>query len=505
MVFNTDPTFAGSITGSYLTASTILIADASKKIVSADTATYPSLTELSYVKGVTSSIQTQLNAKGTVTTLSVVSANGFAGSVANATTTPAITLTTTITGVLKGNGTAISAASAGTDYIAPGAITTSGLTMATAKILGRATAGTGAIEEIAVTGSGSVVLATSPTLTTPNIGVASGTSVTLSSLTSGRVTFAGASGILSDDSTFLWDNTNKALNIGGGTASFTLGNNNLFNIVKSYAGYLASNIQNLSNGTTSSADLVFCNDATTSTTNYADIGIGSSTNVDPSYTLLSSGDAYFYNQSQNLVLFTATSGKVVKIGIGGSLAANEVAQFTSTGLTLGLAGTLTGQLSFKGSTSGTAILTVPAAAGTPTLTLPTTTDTLIGKATTDTLTNKTLIATSNVVEEITTTASSATPTPTGGSLRNFFTITALAAGATFAAPSGTPANGNYLTIRILDNGTARSLAWNSIYRDGYTGYATLPTTTILGKTMYVGFRYNSADSKWDLVSVQVMG
>ena len=54
-----------------------------------------------------------------VTSVSVVSANGFAGTVATATTTPAITLTTSITGVLKGNGTAISAATAGTDYVAP--------------------------------------------------------------------------------------------------------------------------------------------------------------------------------------------------------------------------------------------------------------------------------------------------------------------------------------------------------------------------------------------------
>jgi hypothetical protein len=53
---------------------------------------------------------------GTVTTVSVVSANGLAGTVANATTTPAITLSTSITGILKGNGTAISAATAGTDY-----------------------------------------------------------------------------------------------------------------------------------------------------------------------------------------------------------------------------------------------------------------------------------------------------------------------------------------------------------------------------------------------------
>ena len=56
------------------------------------------------------------NNKGTVTSVSVVPANGLTGSVATATTTPAITLSTTITGVLKGNGTAISAATSGTDY-----------------------------------------------------------------------------------------------------------------------------------------------------------------------------------------------------------------------------------------------------------------------------------------------------------------------------------------------------------------------------------------------------
>ena len=58
---------------------------------------------------------------GTVTSVSVVSANGLAGTVATATTTPAITLTTSITGLLKGNGTAISAAVVNTDYFAPSA------------------------------------------------------------------------------------------------------------------------------------------------------------------------------------------------------------------------------------------------------------------------------------------------------------------------------------------------------------------------------------------------
>jgi len=59
------------------------------------------------------------NGSGTVTSASVVSANGFAGTVATSTTTPAITLTTSITGLLKGNGTAMSAATAGTDYVTP--------------------------------------------------------------------------------------------------------------------------------------------------------------------------------------------------------------------------------------------------------------------------------------------------------------------------------------------------------------------------------------------------
>lgn len=61
-----------------------------------------------------------VSGSGTVTTVSVASANGFAGTVANATTTPAITLTTSLSGVLKGNGTALQAAVAGTDFVAPG-------------------------------------------------------------------------------------------------------------------------------------------------------------------------------------------------------------------------------------------------------------------------------------------------------------------------------------------------------------------------------------------------
>ena len=52
----------GSVSIDDETASTIASFDGSKRIKSLATATYPSLTELSYVKGATSAIQTQLNA-----------------------------------------------------------------------------------------------------------------------------------------------------------------------------------------------------------------------------------------------------------------------------------------------------------------------------------------------------------------------------------------------------------------------------------------------------------
>lgn len=69
---------------------------------------------------------TTISGGGSVTTVSVTSANGFTGSVATATSTPAITIGTSLTGLLKGNGTALALATAGTDYQAPITLTTTG-------------------------------------------------------------------------------------------------------------------------------------------------------------------------------------------------------------------------------------------------------------------------------------------------------------------------------------------------------------------------------------------
>ena len=72
-----SPTFTGTITSpavilSSETASTIASFDASKNVKSLSTATYPSLTELAYVKGITSSVQTQLDAKVLKTSVPVI-------------------------------------------------------------------------------------------------------------------------------------------------------------------------------------------------------------------------------------------------------------------------------------------------------------------------------------------------------------------------------------------------------------------------------------------------
>lgn len=110
-------------------------------------------------------------------------------------------------------------------------------------------------------------------------------------------------------------------------------------------------------------------------------------------------------------------------------------------------------------------------------------------------TNKNLSSKTNTLKKVTTDVSTATPTPTGDSDFNHYYLSALATNATFAAPSGTPKEGNSLVIRITPDATPRTLAFNAIYR---AVGITLPTTTVASKTIYLGATYNSTASKWDV-------
>jgi hypothetical protein len=81
-------------------------------------------------------------------------------------------------------------------------------------------------------------------------------------------------------------------------------------------------------------------------------------------------------------------------------------------------------------------------------------------------------------------------------------FSALANALTINADAGTPADGQRAVFRIKDNGTARALTWTTGVSKGFRAVgATLPTTTVINKTVYVGCIYNIADSRWDVVAV----
>ena len=92
--------------------------------------------------------------------------------------------------------------------------------------------------------------------------------------------------------------------------------------------------------------------------------------------------------------------------------------------------------------------------------------------------------------------SSATVTPVN--TNDLVKITAQAAALAIANPTGSWDEGQSLMIRIKDNGTARAITWDTNYR---AIGVTLPTTTTISKTTYVGIIYNATDTKWDVIGV----
>jgi len=115
----------------------------------------------------------------------------------------------------------------------------------------------------------------------------------------------------------------------------------------------------------------------------------------------------------------------------------------------------------------------------------------VGLATVDTLTNK------RITKRVQSVSSAATVTPSWDN-DDEVQITAQAVGLTLADPAGTPTSGQPLIIRIKDNGTARAIGYGAGYR---AIGVTLPATTVLGKTLYLGVIWNAEDAKDDVIAV----
>ena len=181
---------------------------------------------------------------GTVTSVSVTSSHGFAGTVTDPTTTPAISISTSVTGILKGDGLNVSAATSGVDY-APATVGSSilygngsggfsnvtigtnltfvGGTLSASGGGGMTYPGAGIANSTgsawgtsySTSGSGNVALTTSPSFTTPVLGTP--TSGNLSGCT--NIPVANAAGTLA------------IANGGTNNTSFTAKNGNVAGLI----------------------------------------------------------------------------------------------------------------------------------------------------------------------------------------------------------------------------------------------------------------------------------
>ena len=96
------------------------------------------------------------------------------------------------------------------------------------------------------------------------------------------------------------------------------------------------------------------------------------------------------------------------------------------------------------------------------------------------------------------TASRATLTPNFDNY-DMHILTAQVEDFAIANSGGTAIDGFKLIIRIKDDNTHRHItSWGSQYRGII---AELPTVTVAGKTLYLGFIWNVTDTKYDLVAI----
>lgn len=267
--------------------------------------------------------------------------------------------------------------------------------------------------------------------------------------------------------------------------------------------YIEQYIFNANSGTSASSDFVAYPDNGLDTSGWIDMGINSSTFADAAFSVTTFNEGYLFmsapsgaSKSGNLVYATDSTGTTNShqwyVGGFNQLKSAWSMQLTSTGLQL--ANALSALYGGTGLTSPGSSGNLLSSNGTgwtssslATLGIPTLTST-------STLTNK------RVTPRIGTTVSAATITPTAD-LSDQYNVTALATTATFAIPSGTPTDGQKLSIRIKDSGSGQTISWTTTAGGYRVIGTTLPLTIAASKTIYVGCVYNLVDNFWDVVAV----
>ena len=162
-----------------------------------------------------------------------------------------------------------------------------------------------------------------------------GVPMTWTTPSTGTVTGSGTAPQIAywNSTTGLTGNAAHTFNANHSTAIFgtgTLQSNANINSLGNVNSYYQVLVQNANAGTLASTDVVVNNNG--DSTNYADVGINSSANADPSYTAMSPSDAYYYSNKSSVVLGTAAARDSIKFVAGGTLKANEVCTMTQAGI-----------------------------------------------------------------------------------------------------------------------------------------------------------------------------
>ena len=199
-----------------------------------------------------------------------------------------------------------------------------------------------------------------------------------------------------------------------------------------------------------------------------------------------------FNATAGNISIDYTNGQAASGSVKGFLTSADWTTFNNKG-----AGTVTSVAALTLGTSGTDLAsTVATGTTTPVITLNVPTASATNRGALSTADWTTFNGKASYTPRVQTVASAATVTPI--STNDLVTITAQAAALALANPTGTWDEGQPLMIRIKDNGTARAITYGTNYR---AIGVTLPTTTVLSKTTYIGLIYNSTDTKWDAIGV----
>jgi hypothetical protein len=425
---------------------------------------------------------------GTVTSVSVVSANGFAGTVATATTTPAITLSTTITGILKGNGTAISAGTASdVDSILPTQTGNNGkylTTNGTISSWGTPTAGAGGSNTqvqynnagslagiTGATSNGTTLTLTAPVLGTP----ASGTLTNCTGLPSIVVAneavdttcfvsfFTAATGELGPK-------TNAGLTFNSATGALT---------ASSFVGSITGN----------AATVTFANEAA-DTTCFIAFSTAATGNLEPK-----TNTNMTFNASTGVATFASTvltttdinGGTIDGTTIGGaSAAAITGTTIVGTSLSAGTGGvTTTGTIEVGNASDTTISRSAAGVIAVEGVVIP-------SISSTNTLTNKRVTPRVNAD-----TSNSATPTLNTDNY-DVSVITGQTNNITSMTTnlSGTPTNGQMLRIALTAASGTPTVTWGASFEDSTVTAPTALSTTRVD----VGFVWNVATSKWRCIA-----